>query len=347
MKRWIRRLRGALGIGTLWGAAGAAVGAVGGAVGALLGGLPLGYIVPMFSAYVGVTTFLLGAGFSLALATSDARGWLGRPTIRRFAQLGAVAGAILPFAWLLLPVGELLTDLTALPTAQFLALLIGASATCAAVGSSLAAATLAAAGGAPESLGDPVDQGLLEEPGSGDSARGVALGIVFVTLVPLLGCEPPLPPGLGDRVVDARFEVVEPGGSEWGIGQDLQLSELEGKPVVLDFWASWCAACSIQHDFVTELKERYGDEIVVVGVLHDDTPENGRVWLRAHGATYPSVVDVSDRLAEQFWVRGLPRFVLLSPDRRLSWDFMGASTSRNPYSTDSVSTRLDAWLNDE
>ena len=154
MRTWVRRLRGALGIGTLWGLGGAVVGALGGAVGALLAGLPLGYLVPVFSIYVGATTFLLGAGFSLALAVNEVRGTLGDPSSRRFAGLGALAGAALPFAWTLFPVGELLTDLTALPLGQFLAILLGASATCAAIGSALAAGTLSIAQRAPDVLTD-------------------------------------------------------------------------------------------------------------------------------------------------------------------------------------------------
>ena len=52
----------------VWGATGAVVSALGGTVGGLLAGLPLGYLLPLFGVYVGATPFLLGAGFSLALA---------------------------------------------------------------------------------------------------------------------------------------------------------------------------------------------------------------------------------------------------------------------------------------
>jgi hypothetical protein len=149
---WFRRLRGALGIGAIWGAAGAMVGGLGGAIAGLVAGLPIGYLVPVAGLYAGATTFLLGAGFSLALTLRASRQVSGRPSTARVAALGALAGAALPFMWMLAPVGELLTDLTALPMSQFLAVLLGASATCGAIGAGFAAATMTIAGRAPVEL---------------------------------------------------------------------------------------------------------------------------------------------------------------------------------------------------
>lgn len=168
---------------------------------------------------------------------------------------------------------------------------------------------------------------------------GALLGVLA-----LVACDPDLPPGLGDRITDSALEVVEGSGSEWVIGEHLVLSELEGKPIVLDFWASWCGACTLQHEYVAGLKATYGDQIEVVGVLFDDTPENGRVWLRKRGATYPTVLELGNDLADEFWLRGLPYFALLTPDRRLSWDFLGVATGPNFMHHDSVAVRLEGML---
>ena len=157
----------------------------------------------------------------------------------------------------------------------------------------------------------------------------------------LYGCGPDLPPGLGDKIPDAELRVVDAGGSNWGIGTALKLSDLEGRPIVLDFWASWCGPCRLQHQYVTGLKEEHGDRVAVVGVLVGDTDENARVWLRRHGATYPTVRDVRGTLTKEFWVRSLPRFVLLTPDRRLSWDMLGGGGFSGP---DSVAVRLEQML---
>ena len=156
-------------------------------------------------------------------------------------------------------------------------------------------------------------------------------------------CQPTadLPPALGDRLPDSRLEVVHPAETGRAVGETLALSDLEGKPIVLDFWASWCSNCRRQHQQVTELKEKYGDRIEVVGVLFNDSPEAGLRWLEEHGATYGTVMEESNVLAEEFWLSGLPYFALLTPDRRLSWDYLGLSAVGIP---DSVTVRLDRML---
>jgi len=152
------------------------------------------------------------------------------------------------------------------------------------------------------------------------------------------GCDPDLPPGFGDRIPDAELEVVDPTGSDWHVGQRIRLSDLEHQAVILDFWASWCGPCKGQHAFVSELVERYGDDLQAVGILHDDTPENALAWLEAQGASYPTVREVDGTLESTFWLRGIPRFVMLDGDRRLSWDMMGM------WGTDSARVRLDQLL---
>ena len=166
----------------------------------------------------------------------------------------------------------------------------------------------------------------------------------LIGVLALVACERDLPPALGGRVTDSALEVVEGTGSDWGIGKRLDLSDLEGKPIVLDFWASWCGACSLQHKYVSDLKETYGDRIEVVGVLVDDTQENGRVWLRKQGASYPTVIELEGDLADEFWLSGLPYFALLTPDRRLAWDFLGVAAGPNSFNHDSVTVRLEAML---
>lgn len=96
--------------------------------------------------------------------------------------------------------------------------------------------------------------------------------------------------------------------------------------------------------YVTGLKARYGDRIEVVGVLVRDSLENALVWLEREGTTYPTLQERHGRLAKEFWISGLPRFVLLTPDRRLEWDFLGAASEVNAWSTDSVDVHLEALL---
>jgi len=167
--------------------------------------------------------------------------------------------------------------------------------------------------------------------------RLLSLGLFGLFAV---GCGRAVPPALGDRIPDAEFEVIFPTGTDWEAGDVVALSDFEGKPVLLDYWASWCFPCREQHAHMKELHARYGDEIQILGVLFEDSPANAEEWLEEMGAVYPTVKERNNTIVDEFWITGLPHFILLTPDRRLSWDQIGAGKVMR----DSVTIRLDAML---
>lgn len=161
---------------------------------------------------------------------------------------------------------------------------------------------------------------------SGTPAVGRLL-VVGALAASVPGCAPDRPLMPGDRVPDATLEVIDPTASSWSPGDHVALSELEGRPVLIDFWASWCPPCREQHRHVTEVAERYGDRLAVLGVLVDDSPANALRWMDEQGASYPTVRETDDVLADAFWISatGLPHLALLDEDRRLVWHRIGAS----------------------
>ena len=171
-------------------------------------------------------------------------------------------------------------------------------------------------------------------------ARGSVLTMLALASA---SCQPDRPPMPGDRLPDSDLEVVEPTGTTWSPGDRLSLSNLEGRPVLVDFWASWCPPCREQHEHVTEVAERYGDRVAVIGLLIDDTPQNALRWLAVQGAAYPTLRELDGALEDAFWIpaTGLPHMALLDADRRLVWHQLGASASGVPTE---VLTQLDSIL---
>lgn len=131
---------------------------------------------------------------------------------------------------------------------------------------------------------------------------------------------------------------------EWTLatldGGTLSSAELAGRPYVVNFWASWCIpACVDEHPVLAAAHERYGDELVVVGVLYQDTPADAEAFLARYGdAGYPHVIDDGGRLAIEYGVTGPPETFFVGADGIVRDKQFG------PLSDDLMADRLGAIL---
>jgi thiol-disulfide isomerase/thioredoxin len=73
-------------------------------------------------------------------------------------------------------------------------------------------------------------------------------------------------------------------------GVDVSLASFRGKVVLLNFWATWCGPCKAEIPDLIELQAKYPDELVVLGISVDDTPEQMRPYAEAYGINYPVLV---------------------------------------------------------
>jgi cytochrome c biogenesis protein CcmG/thiol:disulfide interchange protein DsbE len=92
-----------------------------------------------------------------------------------------------------------------------------------------------------------------------------------------------------------------------GAGGELTLSELEGKPLVVNFWASWCIPCKDEAPVLQETFEKYKDQgLVVLGVDAQDFRSDARRFMRRFGVTYPVVYDGKGSTLGRWGVTGFP-----------------------------------------
>lgn len=98
----------------------------------------------------------------------------------------------------------------------------------------------------------------------------------------------------------------------------LELKSLRGRPVVLDFWATWCGPCQAESPIVNTIAQRYKDRgLVVVGVNTSDEDGLAERFVRKKGLGFPIVYDEGNDIAKRYHVSNLPTLVVLSKEGKI------------------------------
>jgi cytochrome c biogenesis protein CcmG/thiol:disulfide interchange protein DsbE len=109
-------------------------------------------------------------------------------------------------------------------------------------------------------------------------------------------------------------------------GEPVTLSSLRG-PVVLNFWATWCEGCMVEHRDLLAAAERYeGRGVSFYGVLYQDEAPAARRYLKRSGSNYPTLVDETGRVSLDYGVAAVPETFVIRPDGTIAQKFTGSVT---------------------
>ena len=111
-------------------------------------------------------------------------------------------------------------------------------------------------------------------------------------------------------------------------GEKVTLHSLKGKPIILNFWASWCGNCKMEMPYFQDMYEKYGDEIhfVMVDMVDDqrETQEIGSAFVKENGFTFPVYYDNDLDVAMNYGIYALPTTFFLNDDLSLVQGYTGA-----------------------
>ncbi len=110
-------------------------------------------------------------------------------------------------------------------------------------------------------------------------------------------------------------------------GGTLKLSDLEGKVVMVDFWASWCPPCRVEAPALAKVYSEFqGQPVEFVGVAIWDNVGDAEVYLQQEGLTYPNGFDAAGVIAIDYGVRGIPEKYFIGRDGVIAKKLSGPLT---------------------
>ena len=104
------------------------------------------------------------------------------------------------------------------------------------------------------------------------------------------------------------------------------IDSLQGKPAVVNFWASWCEPCRKEADHIRRFHERNRGRVAVVGVDYTDERDGARRFIREYGWTFPNLYDPEGLAGSRYGLSGLPVTVILDSDGAIAARLRGPQT---------------------
>ena len=114
-------------------------------------------------------------------------------------------------------------------------------------------------------------------------------------------------------------------------GPSRMLSDLRGKPLIINVWASWCGPCRVEMGSLERLSRRAGaGKFVVIGISTDDYPDRAKAYLQQAGTSFSHYIDSNLMLENMLGANRIPLTLLVDAQGRVVGKYYGAKEWDSP-----------------
>ena len=152
---------------------------------------------------------------------------------------------------------------------------------------------------------------------------GVVLTLILVSGLVVAGCSPPPTQSaqVGNPAPDFQLQDLD--------GQPVALSNLKGKAVLLNFWATWCPPCRREMPYLQEICDEWPEEwLVVLTINIGESASKVREFIQNYGLSFPVLLDTKEDVAQKYNIRGIPTTFFIDKDGIIREQIIGAFPSK-------------------
>lgn len=106
-------------------------------------------------------------------------------------------------------------------------------------------------------------------------------------------------------------------------GANVSLHQYAGRPVVINFFASWCAPCQEEAAGLARIAQRFGSKVQMLGISIDDKPPGAMRFASRYHWSWPIVYEPNDDLAFRYGIPGKPTTIVVDQRGRIAWQHAG------------------------
>jgi len=160
-----------------------------------------------------------------------------------------------------------------------------------------------------------------------------ALLLMLLAGFPLPGGATPDEVSIGGNLRDARMQGLT--------GDSVMLSDYQGKPLIINVWASYCQPCLAEMGSLERLWRRYQSRFNVIGISIDDYPDRAQRFLARAQTTFPHYIDHKLTLENMLGADTIPLTLLIDAQGRVLLKVRGAQQWDSPEIVKAIGKTYD------
>ena len=117
-------------------------------------------------------------------------------------------------------------------------------------------------------------------------------------------------------------------------GKPVSLSDFQGKPILINFWASWCRPCRTEMPYIQQVYEEWSNKgLVVLAINIGETPSETKEFMQDYELSFPVLLDIKRLVAQEYNVWSIPTTFFIDKNGIIQAKIIGAFPSKAAIET--------------